>query len=173
MRLLSISLTILLCAGIAAGQGPRRAPDFSLQSSDNRKISLADYRGKVVLIDIMKTDCPHCGPFAELLERVKNQYGDKIAVLSIAPAPDNAATVSKFIATNKITFPILLDFGQVTFSYIRPNPMNPTILLPRLYIVGPDGMILRDYLYGPETQAIFRGNQLFNELDTILKIKSH
>ncbi len=172
MRLLSISLTIALCAGIAAGQGPRRAPGFALPAADNRLFDLADYRGKVVLIDFMKTDCAHCGPFAQQLERVKNQYGDKIAVLSIVPAPDSPVTVSKFTAVNKVTFPILFDCGQVTFSYIRPNPLNPSIELPRLYIVGPDGMILRDYLFGPNTQEIFRGGQLFKELAAILKIKS-
>jgi len=170
MRLFSISSAIVLCAGLLAGQNARRAPGFSLPSSDNRQIDLADYRGKVVLIDIMKTDCELCGPFAQLLEQVKAQYGNKIEVLSIAPTPDTPATAAKFIGTYKVTFPILFDCGQVAYAYIRPSPLNPRIELPRLYIVGRDGMILRDYLFGPDTQGIFRGHRLFDELDAILKV---
>lgn len=163
MRVGCLALALLVSSALAPAQ-MRRAPGFSLPSSDNRQEDLADYRGRFVLIDIMKTDCPHCGPFARVLERVKTRYGNKIVVLSIAPAPDNPTTAAKFIAANKITFPILFDCGQVVYSYVR----SPSVSLPRLYIVNPEGFIAREYAYGPETQEIFEGNGLFTELDRLL-----
>ena len=36
----------------------RRAPGFSLPDLNHKQYDLGDYRGRVVLIDIMKTDCP-------------------------------------------------------------------------------------------------------------------
>jgi peroxiredoxin len=168
MRPFSIATGVLLIAALLPGQMNRRAPGFSLPSSANRQIDLGDYRGKVVLIDIMKTDCAHCGPFARLLEQAKTRYGDRIAVLSIAPAPDNPTTAAKFIEANKITFPILYDCGQVVFSYVQPSPMRPAVTLPHLYIVGRDGMILRDVLYGADTIEIFEEKGLEQELDRIL-----
>ena len=47
---------------------------------------MQDYRGKVVLLDFMRTDCPKCKALTGVLEKVKAKYGDKIQVLTIVPA---------------------------------------------------------------------------------------
>lgn len=164
MRLLCTLIAIVVSTGLLPAQTARRAPGFSLPSTNSRQEDLADYRGTFVLLDIMKTDCPHCATFAKVLERMKLRYGGKIAVLSIAPAPDNPTTAAKFIAANKVTFPILFDCGQVVYSYV----LTPSVAMPRLYIVNPEGFIAREYVYGPETQEIFQGNGLAAELDRLL-----
>ncbi len=166
MRLVHILIAVVVFAGVVPAQTGRRAPGFSLPSTNNRQEDLADYRGKFVLLDIMKTDCEHCGVFAKVLERAKLRYGSKIAVLSIAPAPDNLTTAAKFIAANKVTFPILFDCGQVVYSYVR----NPSVSMPLLYIVNPEGFIAKEFVYGPNTQEIFEGQGLFTELDRLLGV---
>jgi len=40
--------------------------------------------------------------------------------------------------------------------------------LPHLYIVDREGYILKDLVFGPETEEVFRGEGLFKELDRIL-----
>jgi len=169
MRAFSFGVCVLLAAAVVSAQGPRRAPGFSLPDSNNQQQDLADYRGKVVIVDFMKTDCEHCGVFSQVLEQVKNRYRSQVVVLSIAPAPDNPTTIAQFRAKNRITYPILFDCGQAAFSYIRPSPLNPAIKLPRIFIVGPDGFILRDFEFGPQTAEVFRGQALFTELDRILQ----
>lgn len=162
------AILVLLSAALAGAQGPRRAPGFSLPASNNQQIDLADYRGKVVVLDLMKTDCPHCGVFARVLEQVKNRYAGKVEVLAIAPTPDNTTTVAKFVQANKLTYPVLFDCGQVIFSYVRPSPLNPAIELPHSYVVDRNGFIVRDFVYGPATVEIFEGQRLFAELDAVL-----
>ncbi len=171
MRLFSTTLVLVFCSTLLWGQAARRAPGVSLPDSQNNQQDLADYRGKVVLIDMMKTNCDHCGPFAQLLEQVKAHYAGKVVVLSIAPAPDNPTTVAQFVAQNKITFPILFDCGQVIYSYVKPSPMNPAVSFPHLYIVGPDGFIVKDYVLSGDTVDIFKGKGLYTELDRILAPK--
>jgi peroxiredoxin len=168
MRAFSISVCLLLAAAAVPAQAPRRAPGFSLPDANSQQKDLADYRGKVVIVDFMKTDCEHCGAFSQILEQVNTRYRGRVVVLSIAPAPDSPVTISQFRAKFGVTYPILFDCGQVAFSYIRPNPLNPAIALPRFFIVGPDGYILKDFEFGPQTQEIFRGQGLFSELDRIL-----
>jgi peroxiredoxin len=172
MRLFSIVLGLCACVTLLPAQAQRRAPGFSLPSSWNKQIDLADYRGKIVLIDIMKTECAHCGVFAGVLEKVKARYGDKVAVLAIAPAPDNPTTVAKFVADHKVTFPILYDCGQAVFSYVLPDPLHPSVSLPHLYIVNPEGYIAREWVIGPVTEEIFRGEGLFPILDQMLGAKA-
>ena len=72
---------ILLC-GLLAAIGPlgnalqaqqnlRRAPSWSLYDSKGQMRDLLDYRGKIVVIEMMQTTCPHCGAFADILEKVQ------------------------------------------------------------------------------------------------------
>ena len=51
---------ILASAGVLSAQPARRAPGFSLPDLDYKQYDLADYRGKVVVLDIIQTACPKC-----------------------------------------------------------------------------------------------------------------
>src|ERR1700741_3934798 len=99
--------TSLLASGELSN---RRAPGFALPDPDYTHFyDLQDYRGKVVLLDIMSTTCPHCLLLSTTLEKMKAKYGDKIEVLSVVLPPDNQSTIAKYKSVNKITVPILCD----------------------------------------------------------------
>jgi peroxiredoxin len=160
------SATLLCGAGALSN---RRAPGFSLMDSSFRRFyDPQDYRGKVLLIDFMMTTCPHCLTFSGILEEVAAKYKDRVAVLQIVPAPDNATTVRNYIANRKITVPVLFDCGQVTASYLKATPQNPRIDVPHLFIINEQGWIQNDFSYSPATKHIFEGRGLFAELDRIL-----
>src|SRR5580698_6797721 len=85
--MLRYALCILAAAGLSLGASgelsDRRAPGFALPDpSYEHYYDLQDYAGKVVLIDIMSTRCPHCLLASTTLEQVKARYGDKVAILS-------------------------------------------------------------------------------------------
>jgi len=159
-------VTILFCAAaIAIAQGPRRAPGFALPDGRMDIHDLADYRGKVVLLEFMQTTCPHCAAFAPLLKEAEQRFGNRIQVLAVVKAPeDNGGTVAQYINGHKIDYPILFDTGQMMYSYVRSGSMT----FPHLYIIDADGYILRDYAYGLTTRDIFEGKGLETELDRIL-----
>lgn len=144
----------------------RRAPGFALPSASGRTHDLGDYRGKVVLVDIMKTSCPNCRELTKTLEKIKSSYGDKVEILSIVVPPDNQATVGAYISELKVTTPILFDCGQVVSSYLRVGPQNPTIHLPHLFLIDKQGMIRRDF--GNTETDIFKGQGLPEEIDSLL-----
>ena len=65
---------VLAAAAWASGElSDRRAPGFSLPDSDLKYHDLYDYRGKVVLLNIMKTTCPHCSSFSKVLAQLQNK----------------------------------------------------------------------------------------------------
>src|SRR5579863_9865256 len=101
-------LCILAAASIllaASGElSDRRAPGFALpDAAYEHYYDLQDYAGKVVIVDIMSTRCAHCLLAATTLEQVKEHYGDKVAILEVVLPPDNQASISKFVQTNKVT----------------------------------------------------------------------
>ena len=160
--------SLLVAAG---GLSNRRAPGFSLQDSKGQQHDLYDYRGKIVLIEIMQTACPHCRAFSKILDQVKARYGDRVVSLSVVNPPDTPATVARYLAELKPSTPLLFDCGQMAISYFKATPENPAVDLPHLFIVDATGWIVNDYEYGPLTKGIFEGQALFPELDRLLAAK--
>lgn len=153
----------------AADAGLRRAPGFSLPDSKVRQHDLYDFRGKIVVLDFMMTNCPHCVTFSKTLERAKAKYGDKVVILSIVNyTSDNASTVNNYIQANKVTTPVLFDCGQVLASYIRLQSAKQAIDMPHVYIIDAQGRIRGDYTYSMLTRPFFEGGGLFTDLDGLL-----
>ncbi len=162
---LAILLSIAAIAVFAAG---RRAPGFALPDSRMQVFDLADYRGKIVLLEFMQTTCPHCQAFTNILKQAEQKYGGKIQVLAVVKAPeDDAGKVGDYIKAYKVSYPILFDAGQMAFSYIRSGRM----MFPHLYIIDANGDIRSDYVYDQSTRDIFEGKALFNELDRMVAEK--
>ncbi len=148
----------------------RRAPGFALPDPDySHFYDLQDYRGKVVVIDIMSTSCPHCMLLSTTLEKLQEKFGDKLQVLSVVLPPDNQYTIQKYATTNKITTPILCDQGQMTISYFNARPDQSKISVPHLFLIDKQGMIRNDWAYEESTRGIFEGPGLVTEVEKLLK----
>ena len=160
-----------LLLGASGELSNRRAPGFALPDpSYERYYDLQDYAGKIVLIDIMSTRCPHCLLLSSTLEQVKARYGNRVAILEVVLPPDNQATVTKFIQTNNVTVPVVCDMGQMTASYFNATPATMSnIGVPHLFLIDKQGMIRNDFGYEESTRPIFEGAGLFAEIDKLLK----
>jgi peroxiredoxin len=160
--------SLLMASGELSG---RRAPGFSLPDVKGEQHDLQDYRGKIFLLEIMQTNCPHCRTFSKVLDEAQAKYAGRVVALSVVNPPDTFNTVVKYTQEVKPAFPILFDTGQMAISYMKATPAKPTIDLPHLFIINADGMIVNDYGYEAGPKAIFEGRALFTELDRILAAK--
>jgi peroxiredoxin len=159
-------ITGLAGSGWAAGElSNRRAPGFSLPDSSLKQYDLQDYRGKVVILDFMRTACTHCGPFSKVLAAVEKKYGDRVQVLSIVNPPDNQKTVQQYKTQKQISTPILFDCGQVTASYLKITPQNPTIQVPHFFVIDGEGKIREDYGYSEADHEMFEESGIFKILE--------
>jgi peroxiredoxin len=167
--LFAVSTSLLFAA--SGELSDRRAPGFALPDpAYEHYYDLQDYAGKVVLIDIMSTRCPHCLLASTTLEQVKARYGDKVAILEVVLPPDDQTTISKFIQTNNITVPVVCDMGQMTASYFKATPASmQRIQVPHLFLIDQHGFIKNDFSYEESTRSIFEGAGLFAEIDRLLK----
>jgi peroxiredoxin len=156
-----ILFAVLLSAvALTAADPLRRAPGFSLPDMSTQQHDLADFRGKVVILEFMQTTCPHCAAFTEVLARVQQKFGDKVGILAIVNPPDDNKKVAAYINGHKITYPVMFDCGQVAYSYLRTVQFD----LPQVYLIDGNGMIQRHYEYGAMTRDIFEGNGLLTEI---------
>jgi peroxiredoxin len=163
----TILITLLCSLTLAAGGIGKRAPGFALPDLKLQFHDLADYRGKVLVLEFLKTDCPHCATFTEVLSQIPQKYGDKVAILAVANIKtDTPQNIAQYITGHKLSYPIALDEGQMMFSYIL-NPQGAT--LPHVYVIDAGGIIRADYEYSALTRDVFEGKALFGDIDRLLK----
>ena len=157
-------LITLLCAAAFLGAQARRAPGFCLIDSTGQWHDLADYRGKLVILEFMQTTCPHCAAFANILKEAQQKYGERIAIISMVTAPDSPATMVQYVNGHKLTYPVLFDQGQAMASYVRKNSLD----FPTMYLIDANGAIVGQYEYSEITKPVFEGRALFTELDRLV-----
>jgi peroxiredoxin len=112
---------------------PFTAPDFSLKDENGKVHRLADYRGKVVVLNFWATWCPPCREEMPAMERAHQKVkGEKIAIIAVNVGEDED-TVFGFTGQYPLTFPLPLDTdGSVIRKY-------PVIGLPTTFIIDPRG----------------------------------
>jgi len=104
--LLVFSLLAIAIGGCAKDPGAE-APGFTLNSLTGQRVSLADFRGRPVVINFWQLSCPPCIEELPHFQAV-HASGNEAAIVTIA-IRDSAAALGTFMASNGYSFPVLLD----------------------------------------------------------------
>jgi thiol-disulfide isomerase/thioredoxin len=98
-------------------------------------VRLADFAGRVVVIDFWATWCLPCKQQIPVLNAfAASPEGRDVAVLGIAVDADGAEVVAPFAAEHHIAYPVLLGSESLAFDYGAPG-------FPALAVVAPSGEI--------------------------------
>jgi thiol-disulfide isomerase/thioredoxin len=110
------------------------APGFSLVDLDGKKVALADYKGKPVLVNFWATWCAPCKLEMPWFEEFRKKYSD-LVILGIAEDDASKEEIAKTAKKAGVTYPILLTDGKVANAY------GGVELLPMSFYVGKDGVV--------------------------------
>ncbi|MCH7662674.1 MAG: TlpA family protein disulfide reductase [Chloroflexi bacterium] len=139
------------------------APDFTLQNEAGEFVSLSDFRGKVVLVNLWASWCGPCLREMPAMQSVYDQYKEQgFIVLAVnITSQDSRANAIAFAESLNLTFPILFDVnGVVALAYqMRAFPSS--------YFIGSDGIIHEVIIGGPMAEALLqvRVEQLLKDVE--------
>jgi cytochrome c biogenesis protein CcmG/thiol:disulfide interchange protein DsbE len=130
---------------IVVGRSPlldRPAPDFSLSDLEGRRISLADYRGRPVIVNFWASWCVPCRTeFGLFRDARAARASDGLEILGVI-YQDSAEDARRFAAQERATWPALVDpGGSVARAY-------GVLGIPITFYIDRGG-IVRAVSYGP------------------------
>jgi cytochrome c biogenesis protein CcmG/thiol:disulfide interchange protein DsbE len=124
--------------------------NFTLKDMNGASVHLADFKGRVILLNYWATWCGPCKVEIPDLVALQDQYKDKGFVVLGVSQDDDPETLRSFAGTFKMNYPILVgrDLPEVL------DAQGPLWGLPTSYLIGRDGTICTRHL-GPATKEEF------------------
>ena len=114
------------------------APAFRLKTFGGKDVSLADFRGQVVLLDFWATFCLPCVKALPELQALHARLAPRGFSVVGVTVDDRDALVRKATSEAKVGYPLLRATPEVWNAY-------KVTALPSLILVGRDGKIIRRY----------------------------
>ncbi|HVC00348.1 MAG TPA: TlpA disulfide reductase family protein [Candidatus Dormibacteraeota bacterium] len=145
-------------SGGIADLGP--APAVSFRNLDGQTVNLAQYHGKVVLVNFWATWCEPCKAEIPDLIQIQKKYGNRnFTVLGVAMDQEGKSVVAPFAAkpqfvvagqTVAMDYPIVLGTDQIATQF------GGIIGLPTSYVISKNGQVVKRVIGMIDPQEIDR-----------------
>ena len=123
---------------------PENVMQASINLLDGQKTKLADYSGKVLIVDLWATYCPPCRQEIPHLVEIAKEYKSKgvevIGLTNESPETD-AELVKQFSEAFNINYPIGWADEEMQIGLMRGRAA-----IPQTFIIGRDGKVIKHYV---------------------------
>ncbi len=113
----------------------RPAPNIDMAELDGRRLNLAQWRGKVILVNFWATWCAACRDEIPFLNRLSTKYrrrGLRVVGISLDDRPQD---VSSFDRKFHMNYPVVLGTAEIAEKF------GGVLGLPMSFLIGRDGRV--------------------------------
>jgi peroxiredoxin len=136
---LAISFLCIGCASSNSSLSPeenqrilRSAIEAQLTSTQGDRMSLADFRGKIVLLHFLSPHCAKCTEEAPALRRLQESFQDsQFSIVGVVPQGVDPYTAQAFTLQHQLQFPVLLDTEGMLAQVFSIKEVPSSIFLSR------------------------------------------
>jgi len=131
-----IATAAMACARPAKEAEAVPAPDFSLQDLRGNALSLADFKGKVLVINFWATWCPPCRrEIPDFIAAYDELKGEGLEIIGVSVDELPAASLLDWVKKMGITYPVALASEKIVADY------EPGDYIPATIIVDREGLV--------------------------------
>ncbi|HEV2272202.1 MAG TPA: TlpA disulfide reductase family protein [Steroidobacteraceae bacterium] len=158
IRIAAMAAILAFALPAWAGGGDVQAPAFTLQSVAGKQVSLAQFKGDVVMINFWASWCGPCRQEMPLLDSIYKQYKDMgFTLLGVNVEPDSH-NADAWLKRTPVSYPILYDPKSEVSQLYQVQAMPTTVIVDRQGVVR---FVHNGYLPGDE-------NQYMNSIRTLI-----
>lgn len=137
---LLLSLFAILGSALLAGPSApeavsmvnQDAPAWTLKDLDGKAVSLADFKGKVIVLDFWATWCPPCREEIPGYIELQKKYGkDGLVVIGVSLDQKGPAQVKKFAEKNGMNYSVVMGDGKIVDAFGSFTSIPTTFLINR------------------------------------------
>ena len=119
---------------------PASVPDLTMETLEGRSISMADQRGKVVLVNFWATWCGPCREEIPFLVRLAERYPDHLTVIGVSEDHGSTDGVAAFAGQYGVNYPIVMSTPEIKRAF--PG----VFALPTSFVIDPEGRIVESHV---------------------------
>ena len=139
----TVSATNASAPGVTAcaANGKAANLNFTLKDMNNKPVKLADFKGKVIVLDFWATWCGPCKLEIPGFVKLQNTYGTEgLQTIGIS-VDDKLDLLKPYVAEFQMNYPVLqgLDHDEVQDAF------GPIVGIPTTVVIGRDGTICRKH----------------------------
>jgi len=136
-------------------RNPDPAPEFKLTGLDGKPVILADFRGKVILLNFWATWCGPCRAEIPDLVELQDKYKERMQIIGLAVDDDDREAVQKFVTHYGVNYPVAFANDEIRTVY------GGIPALPTSFLLDTEGRVVQKHeglrdplLYETEIRAL-------------------
>jgi thiol-disulfide isomerase/thioredoxin len=116
---------------------PEAAPPFFLHDIAGRNVSLADWKGKVVILNFWATWCPSCREQIPALIELQAKYQSQLQIIGLSEDEDGPKEVAKFAQKAGTNYLMVMATKELVAEY------GGVPALPTSFVINPQGRVVQ------------------------------
>jgi cytochrome c biogenesis protein CcmG/thiol:disulfide interchange protein DsbE len=120
-------------------RNPDAAPEFKLAGLEGKPLSIADFHGKVVLLNFWATWCGPCRAEIPDLVELQKKYNDRLQIIGLVVDDDDVDAMKKFISEFGINYPVAVAPDEIRLQY------GGVAALPTSFVIDSEGRVVQKH----------------------------
>jgi cytochrome c biogenesis protein CcmG/thiol:disulfide interchange protein DsbE len=122
---------------------PKTAPlNYTLKDMNGKAVRLADYKGKVIMLNFWATWCGPCQAEIPMFVKLQDKYRDKGLVFLGVSIDDEPPVLLSYASRMKMNYPVLVGSEHEDLQ----EAYGPMVGIPTTVMIGRDGSICTKYM---------------------------
>lgn len=130
MRTVSAVALVLLSLVCGLAQSSQKV-ELELKDVNGRTLRLADYKGKVLLVNFWATWCVPCRAEVPDLIKLQRKYGTDLQIIGITYPPEELSEVREYVEKAKVNYPIAIGAKATKALFTTSETLPLTVVIDR------------------------------------------